>query len=134
MKLATIIGKAFLLCLTFLYFSVTSWGQSNNYQGNVSNLEQTELSGFSDDERIKLLLLNLLPAGMTETAAAEIAKALQLNIYNTNHFSVVGPAEWNAEIKDQNPTLADCHDMLAARRSGNYFVQIKFWLGRFIQK
>jgi hypothetical protein len=129
MKLATIIGKAFLLCLTFLYFSVTSWGQSNNYQGNVSNLEQTELSGFSDDERIKLLLLNLLPAGMTETAAAEIAKALQLNIYNTNHFSVVGPAEWNAEIKDQDPTLADCHDIACGAKIGKLFRADKVLVG-----
>ena len=57
------------------------------------DFEHTKLSGFSDDGRVKVLLLNLLPSGMTETAAQEIAKALQLNIYNTNHFTVVGPEE-----------------------------------------
>ena len=75
------------------------------------DIEHTKLSGFSDDGRVKVLLLNLLPSGMTETAAQEIAKVLQLNIYNTNHFTVVGPEEWNIQIKDSDPTLADCHDI-----------------------
>ena len=51
-----------------------------NYQNNTIDFEHTKLSGFSDDGRVKVLLLNLLPSGMTETAAQEIAKALQLNI------------------------------------------------------
>ena len=103
--------------------------QSSNYQGDSSNYEQTQLSGFSDDERIKLLLLNLLPSGMTETAAEEIAKALQLNIYNTNHFSVVGSAEWNAEIKNQDPTLADCHDIACGAMIGKLFHADKVLVG-----
>ena len=129
MKLPAFIGKAFLLCLTFLCITSQSWGQSSNNQGDSSNYEQTQLSGFSDDERIKLLLLNLLPSGMTETAAEEIAKALQLNIYNTNHFSVVGPAEWNAEIKNQDPTLADCHDIACGAMIGKLFHADKVLVG-----
>ena len=58
------------------------------------DFEHTKLSGFSDDGRVKVLLLNLLPSGMTETAAQEIAKALQLNIYNTNHFPGLSLNEW----------------------------------------
>ena len=110
--------KLLLLCFSFLFFSSASWSQSNNAQRNGNNLELTQLSGFSDDERIKLLLLNLFPSGMTETAATEIVKALQQNIYNTNHFTVVGPAEWNAEIRDQDPTLADCHDIACGTKIG----------------
>ena len=92
-------------------------------------MELTQLSGFSNDERIKLLLLNLFPSGMTETAATEIVKALQLNIYNTNHFTVVGPAEWNAEIKDQDPTLADCHDIACGAKIGKLFKADKVLVG-----
>ena len=121
--------KVFLLCFSFLFFSSASWSQSNNYQGNSNNLELTQLSGFSDDERVKLLLLNLFPSGMTETAAAEVAKALQLNIYNTNHFTVVGPAEWNAEIRDQDPTLADCHDIACGAKIGKLFNADKVLVG-----
>ena len=129
MKLPLSIRKVFLLCFSFLFFSSASWSQSNNYQENGSNLELTQLSGFSDDKRIKLLLLNLLPSGMTETAAVEIAKALQLNIYNTNHFTVVGPAEWNAEIRDQDPTLADCHDIACGALIGKLFNADKVLVG-----
>ncbi|MBT3214320.1 MAG: hypothetical protein HN351_06720 [Deltaproteobacteria bacterium] len=129
MNLPLFIRKVFLLCFSFLFFSSASWSQSNNYQGNGSNLELTQLSGFSDDERIKLLLLNLLPSGMTETAAVEIGKALQLNIYNTNHFTVVGPAEWNVEIRDQDPTLADCHDIACGAMIGKLFHADKVLVG-----
>ena len=111
MNLPLFIRKVFLFCFCFLFFSSASWSQSNNYQENPSSLELTQISGFSDDERIKLLILNLLPSGMTETAAVEIGKVLQLNVYNTNHFTVVGPSEWNVEIRDQDPTLADCHEI-----------------------
>ena len=92
-------------------------------------MELTQLSGFSDDERVKLLLLNLFPSGMTETAAAEVAKVLQLNIYNTNHFTVVGPAEWNAEIRDQDPTLADCYDIACGAKIGKLFKADKVLVG-----
>ena len=98
MNLTLFIRKVSLLCFSFLFISSTSWSQSNNYQKNSNNLKLTQLSGFSDDGRIKLLLLKLLPTGMTETAAVEIGKALQLNIYNTNHFTVVGPDGWNTEF------------------------------------
>ncbi|HJL95133.1 MAG TPA: hypothetical protein QF871_07820, partial [SAR324 cluster bacterium] len=92
-------------------------------------MKLTQLSGFSDDGRIKLLLLNLLPTGMTETAAVEIGKALQLNIYNTNHFTVVGPDEWNAGIRDQDPTLADCHDIACGTMIGKLFHADKVLVG-----
>ena len=121
--------KVFLLCFSFLFFSSASWSQANNDQGNGNNLELTQLSGFSDDERVKILLLNLFPSGMTETAAAEVAKILQLNIYNTNHFTVVGPAEWNAEIRDQDPTLADCHDIACGAKIGKLFHADKVLVG-----
>ncbi len=129
MNLPLFIRKVFLLCFSFLFFSSASWSQSNSYQGNASNLELTQLSGFSDDERIKILLLNLLPSGMTETAAVEIGKVLQLNIYNTNHFTVVGPAEWNVEIRDQDPTLADCHEIACGAMIGKLFHADKVLVG-----
>jgi hypothetical protein len=129
MNFPLIFRKVFLLCFSFLFFSSASWSQSNNDQGNGNILELTQLSGFSDDERVKILLLNLFPSGMTETAAAEVAKALQLNIYNTNHFTVVGPAEWNAEIRDQDPTLADCHDIACGAKIGKLFNADKVLVG-----
>ena len=129
MNLPLFIRKVFLFCFCFLFFSSASWSQSNNYQGNASSLELTQLSGFSDDERIKLLLLNLLPSGMTETAAVEIGKVLQLNVYNTNHFTVVGPAEWNVEIRDQDPTLADCHEIACGTMIGKLFHADKVLVG-----
>ena len=46
--------------------------QSNFFQEDLFNLESDVMSGFSDDGRVKVLLLNLLPSGMTETAAQEI--------------------------------------------------------------
>ena len=93
------------------------------------DLEHAQLSGFSDDGRVKVLLLNLLPSGMTETAAQEIAKALQLNIYNTNHFTVVGPEEWYIQIKDSDPTLADCHDIACGVMIGKLFRSDKVLVG-----
>jgi len=129
MNLTLFIRKVSLLCFSFLFISSTSWSQSNNYQKNSNNLKLTQLSGFSDDGRIKLLLLNLLPTGMTETAAVEIGKALQLNIYNTNHFTVVGPDEWNAGIRDQDPTLADCHDIACGTMIGKLFHADKVLVG-----
>ena len=129
MNFPLIFRKVFLLCFSFLFFSSASWSQSNNDQGNGNILELTQLSGFSDDERVKILLLNLFPSGMTETAAAEVAKVLQLNIYNTNHFTVVGPAEWNAEIRDQDPTLADCHDIACGAKIGKLFHADKVLVG-----
>ena len=129
MNSPTFLVKTLLIFLTCLFFTTTGWGQSNNSSGNIFSIQQTQLSGFSDDERVKVLLLNLLPSGMTETAAEEIAKALQLNVYNTNHFSVVGPSEWNAQIKDQDPTLADCHDIACGVMIGKMFHADKVLVG-----
>jgi hypothetical protein len=125
----TLLVKTLLIFFTSLFFTTPGWGQSNNSSGNIFGIQQTQLSGFSDDERVKVLLLNLLPSGITETAAVEIAKALQLNVYNTNHFSVVGPSEWNAQIKDRDPTLADCHDIACGVMIGKMFNADKVLVG-----
>ena len=129
MNSPTFLVKTLLIFLTCLFFTTPGWGQSINSSGNIFGIQQTQLSGFSDDERVKVLLLNLLPSGMTETAAEEIAKALQLNVYNTNHFSVVGPSEWNAQIKDRDPTLADCHDIACGVMIGKMFHADKVLVG-----
>ena len=129
MNSPTFLVKSLLIFLTCLFFTTPGWGQSNNSSGNIFGIQQTQLSGFSDDERVKVLLLNLLPSGMTETAAEEIAKALQLNVYNTNHFTVVGPSEWNAQIKDRDPTLADCHDIACGVMIGKMFHADKVLVG-----
>ena len=129
MNSPTYLVKFFLIYFTFLFFTTPGWGQSNNSSGNIFGGQNTQLSGFSDDERVKVLLLNLLPSGMTETAAEEIAKALQLNVYNTNHFTVVGPSEWNAQIKDRDPTLADCHDIACGVMIGKMFHADKVLVG-----
>ena len=129
MNSPTFLVKTLLIFLTCLFITTPSWGQSNNSSGNIFGIQQTQLSGFSDDERVKVLLLNLLPSGMTETAAEEIAKALQLNVYNTNHFSVVGPSEWNAQIKDRDPTLGDCHDIACGVMIGKMFHADKVLVG-----
>ena len=129
MNSPTFLVKTLLIFLTCLFFTTPGWGQSNNSSGNIFGIQQTQLSGFSDDERVKVLLLNLLPSGMTETAAEEIAKALQLNVYNTNHFTVVGPSEWNAQIKDRDPTLADCHDIACGVMIGKMFHADKVLVG-----
>ena len=129
MNSITFLVKTLLIFFTSLFFTTPGWGQSNNSSGNIFGIQQTQLSGFSDDKRVKVLLLNLLPSGITETAAVEIAKALQLNVYNTNHFSVVGPSEWNAQIKDRNPTLADCHDIACGVMIGKMFHADKVLVG-----
>jgi len=129
MNSPTFMVKSLLIYLTFLFLTTPGWGQSNNSSGNIFGIQQTQLSGFSDDERVKVLLLNLLPSGMTETAAEEIAKSLQLNVYNTNHFTVVGPSEWNAQIKDRDPTLADCHDIACGVMIGKMFHADKVLVG-----
>lgn len=129
MNSITFLVKTLLIFFTSLFFTTPGWGQSNNSSGNIFGIQQTQLSGFSDDKRVKVLLLNLLPSGITETAAVEIAKAIQLNVYNTNHFSVVGPSEWNAQIKDRNPTLADCHDIACGVMIGKMFHADKVLVG-----
>jgi len=85
--------------------------QSSFFQEESFNFENELVSGFSEDGRIKILLLTLVPVGMTETASQEILKALYQNLSNTNHFTLVGPSEWNAQVRSRNPSLADCHDI-----------------------
>ena len=80
--------KAFTISLSSIFFTSLVCAQSGFYQNQTIDFENTKLSGFSDDGRVKVLLLNLLPSGMTETAAQEIAKALQLNIF-TSFFALL---------------------------------------------
>ena len=97
------------LCFSVLIFGFSQGvlAQSGFFEEDNFNFETDSVTGFSEDGRVKILLLTLLPKGMTETAAEEISRALQLNLFNTNHFTVVGPSEWNAQIEDRDPTLAD---------------------------
>ncbi|HIL88628.1 MAG TPA: hypothetical protein EYM25_07970, partial [Deltaproteobacteria bacterium] len=88
-------GLQLLTALTFLLTSFTATAQSDFLQGNTFNYDNQLVSGFSEDGRVKVLLLTLLPYDLTETAAEKIGHALQLNLFNTNHFTVVGPSEWN---------------------------------------
>ena len=121
--------KTFFALIIILYLSSFVWGKSNNLMQDSKKSNNQKLSGFSDDDRTKLLLLNLFPSGLTEVASEEISKILQINIFNTNHFSVLGPEEWNSEIKHQNPTLADCHDISCGTMIGNLFGAEKVLVG-----
>jgi len=120
-----------ILCL-FLMFPLQQqelFAQSGFFEEDNFNFETDSITGFSEDGRIKVLLLTLLPKGMTETAAEEISRALQLNLFNTNHFTVVGPSEWNAQIEDRDPTLADCHDVACGVLIGKLFNADKVLVG-----
>ncbi|MBF0350172.1 MAG: hypothetical protein HQM11_04035 [SAR324 cluster bacterium] len=97
--------------------------QSFNYQNDL-------MSGFSEDGRIKILLLTLMPSGMTETASEEILRSLYLNLSNTNHFTLVGPSEWNAQMQMRNPSLADCHDIACGIDLGKQLSADKIMVGR----
>ena len=129
MNRPSLLGRFLLIFIAIFSFVTAGWGQSGFFQEETFNFESDRLSGFSEDGRVKVLLLTLLPSGMTETAAGEIAKALQLNLFNTNHFTVVGPSEWNAQIKDQDPTLADCHDIACGVLIGKLFQADKVLVG-----
>ena len=85
-------------------------------------------------ELFKILLLTLLPRGMTETAAEEITSAVQLNLFNTNHFTVVGPSEWNAQIEERDPSLADCYDIACGVLIGKLFNADKVLIGSIMTK
>ena len=118
-----------ITALTFLFTSFTATAQSDFLQGNTFNYDNQLVSGFSEDGRVKVLLLTLLPYDLTETAAEKIGRALQLNLFNTNHFTVVGPSEWNAQIQERDPTLADCHDIACGVLIGKLFNADKVLVG-----
>ena len=122
-------GLQLLTALTFLLTSFTATAQSDFLQGNTFNYDNQLVSGFSEDGRVKVLLLTLLPYDLTETAAEKIGRALQLNLFNTNHFTVVGPSEWNAQIQERDPTLADCHDIACGVLIGKLFNADKVLVG-----
>ena len=125
----TFILRTLFSIILLLNLISMAWGQTNNFNKEQVYKNFFRLSGFSDDNRVKLLILNLLPSGLTEVAADEITKVLQLNIFNTNHFSVLGPSEWNSEIKNKNPTLADCHDISCGTMVGKLFGADKVLVG-----
>ena len=120
-----------IILVTSLVFGSVSHAlsQSNFFQEDLFNLESDVMSGFSDDGRMKVLMLTLAPYGMTETAAGEVSKALQLSIFNTNHFTVVGPSEWNAQIRERDPSLADCNDIACGVLVGKLFRADKVLVG-----
>lgn len=122
-------GLQLITALTFLFTSFTATAQSDFLQGNTFNYDNQLVSGFSEDGRVKVLLLTLLPYDLTETAAEKIGRALQLNLFNTNHFTVVGPSEWNAQIQERDPTLADCHDIACGVLIGKLFNADKVLVG-----
>ena len=122
-------GLQLFTALTFLLTSFTATAQSDFLQGNTFNYDNQLVSGFSEDGRVKVLLLTLLPYDLTETAAEKIGRALQLNLFNTNHFTVVGPSEWNAQIQERDPTLADCHDIACGVLIGKLFNADKVLVG-----
>jgi len=73
---------------------------------------------FTDDGRIKLLVLPLNPTGLTESATEQIGLILQKNLSNTGHFSVVGPREVNAAFEKERPSLVDCREIACGVESG----------------
>lgn len=128
-------SKKLWFCVFLIWFTGGSlfssvMAQSGFFQEESFSFETDRLSGFSEDGRVKILLLTLVPSGMTETAAEEIGKALQLNLYNTNHFTVVGPSEWNAQIQARDPSLADCHDIACGILVGKLFNSDKVLVGK----
>ncbi len=59
-----------ILVISLVFGSVShALSQSNFFQEDLFNLESDVMSGFSDDGRMKVLMLTLAPYGMTETAA-----------------------------------------------------------------
>lgn len=126
-----------ILVITIFFLSLPVYqllGQSGLLQGDTFNFEDELLTGFNEDGRIKVLLLTLAPSGMTETAAEQIAQSLELNLFNTNHFTVVGPAEWNAQLLARDPSLADCHDIACGILIGKLFNADKVLVGRISAK
>jgi hypothetical protein len=75
------------------------------------SLFASQASLFPDDGRVKLLVLGLHPAGLTESAAEQIGLILQKNLSNTGHFAVVGPREMNAAFDKEQAALVDCREI-----------------------
>lgn len=108
----------------------TALSQTQFVQNDPFGFENQLLSGFSEDGRVKVLILRLAPSGMTVTASEQIGKALSLNLSNTNHFSVVVPSEWDAQLRTQDPYLADCHDIACGIHISKLFNADKVLVGR----
>ncbi len=66
---------------------------------------------FTEDGKIKLLVLGLNPFGISEGPARSIGKVLQKNLANTGHFQVVGPEETEAIVEQDLKDEVDCRDM-----------------------
>jgi hypothetical protein len=79
--------------------------------GGPGALFSNQPSLFPNDGRIKLLVLALNPAGLTESAAEQVALILQKNLANTGHFAVVGPRELASAFEKEHPDLADCREI-----------------------
>lgn len=117
----------FILILTsgFLLFSFSS----NVFAQFSNTFDNDFLSGFSEDGRTKVLVLKFAPSGLiTETNSEEFVKAIQRNLSNTNHFTVVGPREIIEHLQD--PILADCHDIACGIQMGKQFNADKVMVGQ----
>lgn len=109
--------------LLIFSFASVAWAQF------ADTFDEDFLSGFSEDGRIKLLLLKLAPSGLiTESNSEEFVKAVQRNLTNTNHFTVVGPREIIEHLQD--PILADCFDIACGLQMGNQFSADKIMVGQ----
>jgi hypothetical protein len=73
---------------------------------------------FTNDGRIRLLVLGLNPFGLTESATEQIGLILQKNLVNTGHFEVVGPREVNTAFEQSQPDLVDCREIACGVESG----------------
>ncbi len=113
-----------IVCVPFIFFSMAS--------AQINNFDKGFLSGFSEDGRIKVLLLKLSPTeGMSDTAADGFVDALQKNLFNTNHFTVVGPQELEAHSQDlENPSDVDCNDIACGIKIGKELSADKVMVGQ----
>ncbi|MBF0279312.1 MAG: hypothetical protein HQM13_16065 [SAR324 cluster bacterium] len=68
---------------------------------------------------------------MSDTQADGFVDALQKNLFNTNHFTVVGPQELAAHSQDlENPSDVDCHDIACGIKIGKELNADKVMVGQ----
>ena len=87
----------------------------------LNTFDEEFLSGFSKDGRIKLLFLKLsLSTGqISESSIERIEDAIQKNLFNTNHFTVVGPEEMKAYMQSQEDSSEiECEDIACGIKIG----------------
>ena len=103
---------------------------ATNATGQFTSFEQELLAGFSNDGRVKILILTLSPYGISETASDQILQIVQENLNNTKHFTVVGPSEWQPQLSDKKPHLVNCTETSCAVQIGRLFNADKVMTGQ----